>query len=106
MSSMEAELLTVLGRIPAPDDRDLPTQLANIERSGVEVTIVDPVWIYHLSCVRSKNNELKSYQDQYEKGRIAVSRLQAQLEETEWDIWLHVHCAWDVFQLLIFVFVL
>lgn len=63
MSSMEAELLTVLGRIPAPDDRDLPTQLANIERS--------------------KNNELKSYQDQYEKGRIAVSRLQAQLEETE-----------------------
>ena len=33
---MEAELLTVLGRIPAPDDRDLATQLANIER--LEVT--------------------------------------------------------------------
>lgn len=30
---MEAELLTVLGRIPAPEDRDVATQLANIERS-------------------------------------------------------------------------
>ena len=33
---MEAELLTVLGHIPAPDDRDVPTQLENIiERSRV-----------------------------------------------------------------------
>ena len=33
MCGMEAELLTVLGRIPAPDDRDMATQLAAIERS-------------------------------------------------------------------------
>ena len=84
MCSMEAELLTVLGRIPAPDDRDLPTQLANIERSEVGVTINDPVCMSsHLCCVRSKNRELQLYQDQSEKGRMEVSRLQAQLEETE-----------------------
>lgn len=35
---MEAELLTVLGRIPAPDDRDLTTELATIERSEVGLT--------------------------------------------------------------------
>ena len=36
---MEAELLTVLGRIPAPDDRDLATQLTNIERSEVTLSL-------------------------------------------------------------------
>ena len=29
---MESELLTILGHIPAPDDRDLAAQLATIER--------------------------------------------------------------------------
>ena len=29
---MEAELLTVLGRIPGPDDRDVATQLETIEK--------------------------------------------------------------------------
>ena len=29
---MEAELLTVLGRIPAPEDRDVSSQLEGIER--------------------------------------------------------------------------
>lgn len=32
---MEAELLTVLGHIPAPDDRDVASQLENVERSGI-----------------------------------------------------------------------
>ena len=36
---MEAELLTVLGRIPAPDDRDLATQLDSIERSEVTLSL-------------------------------------------------------------------
>ncbi|CAI7993402.1 DNA repair protein RAD50 [Geodia barretti] len=63
MCSMEAELLTVLGHIPAPDDRDVPTQLENIERT--------------------KNRELQSSQEQFQKGRFGLSRLQTQLEETE-----------------------
>ena len=35
---MEAELLTVLGHIPAPDDRDLATQLNSTQRSEVTAT--------------------------------------------------------------------
>ena len=46
---MEAELLTVLGRIPAPDDRDLATQLTSIERSvyacSLEVALLNFVHI-------------------------------------------------------------
>jgi hypothetical protein len=44
---MEAELLTVLGHIPAPDDRDVPTQLENIERSRVIRTIFT-LWVLYV----------------------------------------------------------
>ena len=47
---MEAELLTVLGHIPAPDDRDVPTQLENIERSRVIRTIyfIFTLWVLYV----------------------------------------------------------
>ena len=85
---MEAELLTVLGRIPAPDDRDLATQLTNIERS--EVTLSLGLFVCGLMfdsstkfLCRTKNRELQACQEQFQKGRLELSRLQAQLEETE-----------------------
>ena len=46
---MEAELLKVLGHIPAPDDRDVATQLENIERSRIIIssyTVSHCAWLF------------------------------------------------------------
>ena len=48
---MEAELLTVLGHIPAPDDRDVPTQLENIERSRTAWTIYSDILCHVVGVV-------------------------------------------------------
>ena len=92
---MEAELLTVLGHIPAPDDRDLATQLNSTQRSEVTATsrsiprvpgkhsnyVIGVV--SNVSCHRSKSQELKACDERYQRGRFELSRLQTQLEEAE-----------------------
>ena len=83
---MEAELLAVLGHIPAPDDRDLASQLTTIERSGSLGHLRQLVAIGSrpmTSLCRSKTKELQVCQSQFQKGSSELSRLQAQLEETE-----------------------
>ena len=43
--------MTVLGHIPAPDDRDVPTQLENIERSRTVWTIYSDILCHVVGVV-------------------------------------------------------